>query len=115
MLIRSADGTVELSGYRAFNLIGLVAATDVPRTRFAPGADSRALDASIDALAIDPARIPGLLMFRLAENTSAIVVYRSIKTAVEAAWSCPDFADTLPLAKGVPNAQSQATLPASLS
>ena len=37
------------------------------------------------SLVLDPAKIQGLRMFRLAENTSAIIVHRSVKAAVEAA------------------------------
>jgi len=84
-LIQSADGAVALKGYKAFNLIGLVAAADLAQTRFAPDNESRFLDASIDGLVLDPAKIRGLRMFRLAENTSAIIVHRSVKAAVEAA------------------------------
>jgi hypothetical protein len=84
-VIQSADGQVSLKGWKAFNLIGLVAGADLSQTRFTPGQPSRFLDASIDGLALDPAKISGLRMFRLAENTSAIVVHRAVKAAVEAA------------------------------
>lgn len=84
-VIKSADGAVALKGYKAFNLIGLVAAADLAQTRFAPDNESRFLDASIDGLVLDTAKIQGLRMFRLAENTSAIIVHRTIKAAVEAA------------------------------
>lgn len=84
-VIQSADGAVSLKGYKAFNLIGLVAAANLAQTRFAPDNESRFMDASIDGLVLDPAKIQGLRMFRLAENTSAIIVHRSVKAAVEAA------------------------------
>lgn len=84
-VLQSADGAVMLKGYKAFNLIGLVAAADVARTRFAPDNASRVLDASIDSLVIDSAKAAGRLMFRLAENTSAILIHRSVKAAIEAA------------------------------
>ncbi len=85
VLIRSADGAVSLTGHKAFNLIGLVAAADLRRTLFTPGNASRHLDASIDSLVLDPAKTQGLRMFRLAENTSVIVVHHSVKAAIEAA------------------------------
>jgi hypothetical protein len=84
-VLQSADGSVALKGYKAFNLIGLVAAADLAQTRFAPDNASRFLDASIDGLVIDPAKAGGQLMFRLAENTSAILVHRSVKAAIESA------------------------------
>jgi hypothetical protein len=84
-VLQSADGAVALKGYKAFNLIGLIAAADLAQTRFAPDNASRFLDASIDGLVIDPVKARGQLMFRLAENTSAILVHRSVKAAIEAA------------------------------
>ena len=84
-VLKSADGKVALRGFKAFNLIGLVAAADLSQTRFAPENASRFIDATIDGLVLDPSRAGGLLMFRLAEHSSAIVVHRRIKDAVEAA------------------------------
>lgn len=88
-ILRSADGAVERGGFLAFNLVGLIAAADVEATRFSPGHPSRRIDAAIDSLAIDPARAAGGKMFRLAEQTSAIVVHRAVKEAIEAAGIGP--------------------------
>ncbi|MCX4241757.1 hypothetical protein [Paraliomyxa miuraensis] len=62
-----------LSGYHAVNIIGLVAATDFPNSDYQ--AHGRPLvDVDFDKLAIDEAKAHGLLMFRLAECVSGIVV-----------------------------------------
>lgn len=83
--LRSSDGAVALRGYKAFNLIGLVEAADISATRFAAASTSRLIDAAIDSLAIDESAIGGQLMFRLAEQTSAIMVHRKIRAAIEVA------------------------------
>lgn len=61
-VLRSRDGAVRIAGYKAFNLIGLVDAVD---------------------------RGQGRRMFRLAEDTSAILVHRSVRDAIEAAGIGP--------------------------
>lgn len=84
-VLRSEDGKVEVPGFKAFNLIGLVAAADLKASRFAPDNPSRHLDASFDSLVLDTALIGGARMFRLAEFSSAVVVHASVKAAIEAA------------------------------
>jgi hypothetical protein len=42
-------------------------------------------DVDFHALVLDESRINGQLMFRLAENLSAIVVHESVRKAIEAA------------------------------
>lgn len=82
-VLRSSDGKTVLRGYKAFNLVGLVAAADMRATRFAASNPSRSTDASIESLAIDPEKTAGRLMFRLEENTSTIVVHDAVRTAIE--------------------------------
>jgi Immunity protein family (Imm11) len=79
----SADASVRLQGYKAFNVLGLVRAADLERTKFAPDSRSRLIDASMDSLAIDPAKARGLLLFRLAEYSGAVIVHGSVKRALE--------------------------------
>jgi hypothetical protein len=69
----------------AYNLIGAIAAADLKTTRFWPGNSSRLIDADIESLGIDNAKVGGALMFRLAESVNGIVVHESIKRAIEAA------------------------------
>ena len=84
-VLRSEDGLVELKNYKAFNLIGLVKAADLKTSMFSAKNPSRSLDASFDKLVIDEEKIEGRLMFRLAEYTSAVVVHRSVRAAIESA------------------------------
>ena len=82
--------------YVAVNIVGLVAAADLGRSAVSPGTPERLISTDFDSLAIDAGRAHGLLMFRLAENTSAVVVHRSVKDAVERAgivtltWLLPE-------------------------
>lgn len=48
-------------------------------------------DADFHALIIDESKTAGLLLFRLAENISAIVVHERVKQSIEAA-GIPGFA-----------------------
>ncbi len=74
------------TNYVAFNVIGLVAAADLDRSVLMPHENRASLHSTdFDALVIDESKTRGLLLFRLAENCSAIVVHHLIKEAVEKA------------------------------
>jgi hypothetical protein len=68
--------------YKAVNIIGLVAAADLGASVYRPHGRP-VIDVDFDSLAIDESKARGFLMFRLAENVSAIVVHKSVKQAVE--------------------------------
>ena len=81
-VLRSKDGTVEYKGFKAYNVLGLVRAADLSKTKFNdPG--SRLIDASIETLEIDPNKAMGFLMFRLAEYVSAVIVHERVKKFIE--------------------------------
>jgi hypothetical protein len=82
-ILEGKDGKTRHEGFKAFNVIGLVSATDMQKTEFSPENDSRLIDASIDSLVIDPKKAGGLLMFRLAEYCAAVIVHESLKRALE--------------------------------
>lgn len=65
--------------YVAVNLIGLVKAVDIDNSNVTGGDSDHLLDTDFDGLVIDPKKAKDHLMFRLAENTSAIVIHRSVK------------------------------------
>jgi hypothetical protein len=70
--------------YVAFNIIGLIAAADLSKSTLMPHMqEATLLDTDFDSLVIDPSKAMGLLLFRLAESCSAIVVNESVKNAVE--------------------------------
>jgi hypothetical protein len=82
-VLRSEDGKVEYKGFKAFNLLGLVRAADLKKTVFNGPPGTRLIDASIDSLAIDPDKARGILMFRLMENVSAVIVHERVKRFIE--------------------------------
>lgn len=82
-ILESADGTVRLPGYKAYNIVGVVSAADVGKTEFSPENPSRQIDASIRSLVVDEAKTRGLLLFRLAESVDTILIHNSVKVALE--------------------------------
>jgi hypothetical protein len=69
--------------YVAFNLIGVVAAADLKKSRFDPATEPL-ISRDFDALAVDENATRGALMFRLAESVNAIMVHENIKKHLEA-------------------------------
>ena len=69
--------------YKAANILGLVAAADMANSKYQ--AHSGLLtDVDFDSLVIDESRARNLLMFRLAECVSGIVVNEHVKDVVDA-------------------------------
>jgi hypothetical protein len=68
--------------YKAVNIVGVVEAADLAKSEYRAHG-TPVIDVDFESLAIDAAKAKGLLMFRLAESVSAIVVHASIKRAVE--------------------------------
>ena len=83
-LIRHPGTGFESRDYVAGNLVGLVAAADLDGSKIVGGSANHRLDTDFDVVKIDPAKARGLQMFRLAENTSAVVVSRKVKELLEA-------------------------------
>lgn len=65
--------------YVAVNLIGLVSAVDIGKSNVTGGDSDHLLDTDFDGLTIDPKKAKDHLMFRLAKNTSAIVIHKSVR------------------------------------
>ena len=82
-VIRSKDGTVEYSGYKAFCVVGLIAAADLKKLFFAPDNPSRQIDASIEQLTLDESKLKGVLCFRLAEYTGSVFIHEKVKLHLE--------------------------------
>lgn len=72
----------QFDDYFAFNLIGLIAAADLGKSRYtAP--DGGLISVDFDSIAIDEKKTKEALMFRLAESTNVILVHESIKEHLE--------------------------------
>ncbi len=79
-----SNGTIASQGeYFAFNLIGKVSAADLTESKFDENRKERLVNMPFESLAIDELKAQGLLMFRLAENVSAIIVHEKVKEAIE--------------------------------
>jgi hypothetical protein len=82
--IRNETTDENFCTYFAFNLVGLVAAADLSASNYdAP--EGPLISVDFESLVIDEEKVRGVLMFRLAECVTAIVVHESVKRAIEAA------------------------------
>lgn len=75
----------EHSNYKAYNIVGAVAAADKGKSKRMPGSTSTMGDVDFDSLVIDEKKTRGLLLFRLAESLGAIVVHEKVRKAIEIA------------------------------
>lgn len=71
--------------YLAVNILGLVAAADLQKSVTNPAVKEKMISMDFHSLVIDPTKAHDLLLFRLAQNTSAVLVHERVKHAVEAA------------------------------
>jgi len=82
--------------YLAVNLVGLLAAADLAKSKTNPEVAEKMISMDFHSLAIDPSKTHDVLMFRLAENVSAVIVHERVKQAVEAkgitslSWFAPN-------------------------
>jgi hypothetical protein len=83
-VVRDTESAHDYEGYKAVNVVGVIAAADRARTIFHPDNPSRLINADIESLYIDPAKTGGALMFRLAEAITGLIVHENVKNAVEA-------------------------------
>ncbi len=82
--------------YLAVNIVGRVAAADMNSSIISPENDDKMIAVDFDSLVINDQKAHGLLMFRLAENISAVLVHKSVRDAIENAgiddltWFAPE-------------------------
>jgi len=83
VLIHSGSGA--RYPYKAFNIIGLIAAADLAKSEWSSMDRKPVVNVSFTSLAIDEAACGGVLLFRLAENINAIMVHHSVRERILAA------------------------------
>ena len=71
--------------YFAFNLLGLVSATDFGKSRLESYDGDFKGDSTIEHLVVDPAKARDLAMFRLTEKFSTILVHERVRKRIEGA------------------------------
>lgn len=84
-VLRDPKTGKEYDKYRAVNVVGLVAAADFGQSEVADGWEGGLFDTLFETLVIDEVASGEMLLFRLAESVSAIVVHENVKRTVEAA------------------------------
>jgi hypothetical protein len=65
--------------YKAVNIIGRVSAVDTAKSEFDPSDSTRVIATKFRKLVLDESKANGLLLFRLAEKLSAIIVHEKVK------------------------------------
>lgn len=83
--VRSRTSGEVNDDFVAFNVIGLVRAADMSRSRYDKSVSPALLAVAFDSVTIDESATAGALLFRLAENVSAIVVHDRIKRTLDSA------------------------------
>lgn len=83
-VLRDTAAGRDYTDYKAYNIVGLLSCADMDASTMMGTSDSSHLDADFDRLVLDESRVGGALLFRMAENVSAIVVHESVKAAIEA-------------------------------
>lgn len=78
VIVDPQDGT-EWDQYKAVNIIGKLAIADLVQSDFDESQPQRAITMSFDRLVLDPNKAHGLLMFRLAESVSGIVIHEKVR------------------------------------
>ncbi len=71
--------------YLAVNIIGAVAGVDFEKAKVSPTSTETLVAMDFDSLAIDDPKVRNLLMFRLAENTTAVIVHEAVQQRLAAA------------------------------
>jgi hypothetical protein len=71
------SGTVHRN-YKAVNVIGAASVVDMERSSATVHPGGPVLDVELEGFAVDETRAGGRLLFRLAENTSAIMIHESV-------------------------------------
>ncbi|MEY4591069.1 MAG: hypothetical protein RL497_3145 [Pseudomonadota bacterium] len=82
-VIRDLKRNVDHTDFKAFNVVGLVSAADMSASTMMGTSNSTLIDADFDRLVLDEEKCAGKLLFRLAENITAIVVSEVVKNEVQ--------------------------------
>lgn len=77
------DGSLASENHYAFNLVGKIAAVDLEKSIYDEDQPDSIISMSFDSLVVDEEKTKSLLMFRLVENITTILVHEKVKNAVE--------------------------------
>lgn len=82
-LLRDPANGKTYNHYKAINIIGAVRAADLSKSTYKAHSGSALVDTDFDSLAIDEKKTGNLLLFRLAECVSAIIIHERVKRKLE--------------------------------
>jgi len=83
-VILDEESGTEWTDFKAVNVVGKVAAANLGLSRYFSRQPTPLIAVQFDSLAIDENKTDGLLMFRLAECVSAIVVHEKVRDTLKA-------------------------------
>jgi len=72
-------GSGEAYEYRAYNVIGLVAAADLDKSEWSSYDGRPVMDTSFESLVLDESKVGTQLLFRLAENVNALMIHERVR------------------------------------
>lgn len=77
--ITDPDNGQKYTNYKILNLIGLVSAADMHKSQATTHDNIPLIDVDFDSLVVDESKTKGVLMFRLAESTNAVLVHETLR------------------------------------
>jgi hypothetical protein len=83
MLVNPVRGE-KFCNYKAYNIVGVVACADMASSELMGTSNTTMGDIDFLGLVIDERKAGAHLLFRMAENVSAVVVHEQVKAAIEA-------------------------------
>jgi hypothetical protein len=83
--LTNPQGQTPVDYYLAVNIVGLVAAADLGESLTDPNGTDTLLSVDFQSLTVDPMKSRDALIFRLAENVSAVLVHERVREFVEEA------------------------------
>ena len=82
-IIRDPASGVEHKNYKAFNIVGVVAAADMGKSSRMATTQSAMIDVDFSSLVLDEKKAGPFRLFRLAESVNAIIVDEVVRAEVE--------------------------------
>lgn len=82
-VVRDPETGKEYTNYKAFNIVGVVAAADMDASELMQTSSSTMIDVDLDSLVIDEEKAKPFKLFRLAESVNAIIVSNNVRLEIE--------------------------------
>jgi len=83
VVLRNAEKGLELTNYKAVNILGLVACADMKKSEFTDVTGTGMIAVAFRKLVIDEKAAQGLYMFRLGQAVASIIVHERVKAHLD--------------------------------